>query len=381
MTFAASSTLDAPRPLAAPRSDVLRLGYVRLTDAAPLLVADALGLFHRRGVTVSLSRVGAWAALRDHIALGHLDGGQMLSPMPIAAHLGVSGLATPLSVVATLARHGNTITLGEALMAEIAAAAPELAALRPLPAQALAAAIVARRGSGRPLLTFAVVFAFSSHNYLLRHWLAAAGIDPERDMQLVVVAPPMVANELADGRIDGFCAGEPWGSRAVHLGLGRIGLTTADIWLNHPEKVLAIGQNRLRQAPERISTCVAAIIEAGIWLSDPANHGEATRIVHRTAVPDVPEAVVGLALARQLVLAPGEAPTSVQGLQFHPAATYPHPEHGAWWATQMQRWGHIGAQPDTLIPSIWRPDIWRLAALEAGISPQTPPCPACPPIA
>jgi ABC-type nitrate/sulfonate/bicarbonate transport system substrate-binding protein len=216
----------------------------------------------------------------------------MLSPMPIAASLGLSGIATPLAVAAILARHGNTLTLGERLMAEIARAAPELAAIRPLPAAALAAALAARRTAGIAPPTLAVVFAFSSHNYLLRHWLASGGIDPEHDVLLCVVPPPLVASELADGRIDGFCAGEPWGSRAVDLRLGRMALTTADIWLNHPEKVLAVSEAQLARNPDQVTACVAAIIEAGIWLSDPANLAEATRIVHARAVPEVPEEVV-----------------------------------------------------------------------------------------
>jgi ABC-type nitrate/sulfonate/bicarbonate transport system substrate-binding protein len=284
--------------------------------------------------------------------------------------------------VSTLARHGNTITLSEGLMAEIAEAAPHLAGSFPLPAKALAAALAARQRAGKAPPVLAVVFAFSSHNYLLRQWLASGGIDPERDVLLCVVPPPMVASELADGRIDGFCAGEPWGSRAVDLRLGRVALTTADVWLNHPEKVLAVSAGRLARHPEQVAACVAAVIEAGIWLTDPAHLAEATRIVHARAVPEVPEEVVALALSRRLVMAPDEPARPVPGLQFHPDATYPHPEHGAWWASQMRRWQHIEAAPPDLpadlIERIWRPDIWRLGAALAGQPTATPSLPPCP---
>jgi ABC-type nitrate/sulfonate/bicarbonate transport system substrate-binding protein len=354
------------------------LGFVPLTDAAPLLVADALGLFARHGVRVGLSRMAAWAAMRDRIAFGGLDGGQMLSPMPIAARLGLGGVAASLAVVATLARHGNTLTFSDALLAEIERAAPDLARQRPLPAAALAACLAARRAQGREAPSLAVVYAYSSHTYLLRHWLSEAGIDPERDVRLVVVPPPLVAGELAEGHIDGFCAGEPWGSRAVDLRVGRIVLTTADIWLNHPEKVLAVSAQRLARDPEQIEAVVAAVLEAGVWLTDPANLADATRIVHRSALPEVPETVVARALARSLVLAPDEPPTPVPGLQFHLEATYPHPEHGAWWASQMLRWGHVDAVSPGLIEDIWRPDVWRRAAPRAGLSPRIPTLPACP---
>jgi len=373
-----SRSIDRPAALSAASSDRLSLGYVPLTDSAPLLIAKALGLFDRHHIKVDLTRIGAWSALRDHIALGHLDGGQMLSPMPIAAGLGLSGLPTDLAAVAVLARHGNTVTFSDDLMAEILAAAPELARMRPMPAAALAAALAVRRSRGKPHPTLAVVFAFSSHNYLLRHWLASGGIDPDQHIRLVVVPPPLLPGELADGRIDGFCAGEPWGSRAVDLRLGRIALTTADIWPNHPEKLLTVSAGRLEAAPEQVEACVAAIIEAGVWLSDPAHIAEAARILHTGAMPDVPEQVIALSLGHSLVRAPDEAPTPVPALQFHPQATCPHPEHGAWWARQMLRWGHIDQLPPGLIAQIWRPDIWQRAAHRAGVPSTIPPFPPCP---
>jgi ABC-type nitrate/sulfonate/bicarbonate transport system substrate-binding protein len=377
VTPSETAPIEAPAVLAPATQQTLHLGFVPLTDAAPLLVAEALGLFRRHGVSVALNRVGAWSALRDHIALGHLDGGQMLSPMPIAAALGLSFLPTRLAAVAALGRHGNTITFSTQLVREITDAAPALAARRPLPAAAFAEALAARRAKGLPRPTLAVVFAFSSHNYLLRHWLAAGGIDPERDVTLVVVPPPLVPTELAEGRIDGFCAGEPWGSQAVALRHGEIVLTSADLWLNHPEKLLTFRSACLAAAPERVAACVAAVLEAGLWLSAPANTAEAARIVHH-AMPDVPEPVVALALGRRLVLAPDAPPTPVQGLQFHPEATYPHPEHGAWWARQMLRWGHIDALPPDLIASIWRPDIWQHGAARAGLPTHPPALPPCP---
>ncbi len=386
MTLADPQTLEPARTARIPANAAITLGFVPLTDAAPLLVADALGLFARHGLRVGLSRMQAWSAMRDRIAFGALDGGQMLSPMPIAASLGLAQAPTgramaggpPLAVVATLARHGSTITLSDALMNEMTSAAPHLAAIRPLPAAALALALAARRTAGRTPPTLAVVYAYSSHTYLLRHWLAAGGINPERDVRLVVVPPPKVAEELANGRIDGFCAGEPWGSRAVDLRCGRIALTTADIWRDHPEKVLAVSAARLAQDPAEIEMLVASIIEAGIWLSEPGHLEDATRIVHDHALPDVPREIIALALSRRLVMAPDEAPTAVPGLQFHPDATYPHPEHGAWWARQMQRWGQVDTFPANLAAAIWRPDIWQRAAPLAGIAPVPPALPALP---
>ncbi len=376
--FADAPVLDKQQSHRADGADVLRLGFMPLSDCAPLIVADARGLFRKHGVSVRLTPLHAWVAMRDLIGIGHLDGGQMLSPMPIAAGLGLGGIRTNLAVVSVLARQGNTITLGERMMDEIEAAAPELAKIRPLPAAAFAAARAARRAAGLPAPVLAVVYPFSSHSYLLRHWLESAGIDPERHVYLRAVPPPLVAGALADGHIDGFCAGQPWGSRAVDLRCGRIALTTADIWPDHPEKVFAVSADRLARSPGQVAACVAALIEAGIWLSDPANLPEAARLVHLHALPGVPQAVVAQSLGDTLVMAPDEAPVAASGLQFGAASTYPHPEHGAWWLSRMQRWQHAPDAPPGLIDRIWRPDIWRQGAELAGISTTTPPLSPCP---
>jgi ABC-type nitrate/sulfonate/bicarbonate transport system substrate-binding protein len=353
-------------PLGTPHIDtsVLRLGFVPLTDAAPLLVAQAKGLFRRHDVRVELVPVGAWAALRDKLAFGRIDGAQMLSPMPIAVTLGLAAVQAPLVVAATLGLNGNTITLGHALWGEIEAAAPGLAAQRPLPAAALAAALAARVAAGLPAAVLAVVYPFSSHNYLLRHWLHGGGIDPDRDVRLTVVPPPDIADALADGSIDGFCAGEPWGSRAVDLRVGRIALTSADIWRDHPEKVLAVTAEQAARHPTRLAAAQAAVIEAGRWLDRPENHAEAAHLLVAEMLPDLPASVVALALEDRLVMAPDEAPVQAPGPVFHAGhATYPFPAHGDWWLGQMRRWQHV---PPELDPGdtrqIWRPDLWLRAA-------------------
>ena len=327
--------LEAP-PVA--KAATLNIGYVKLTDAAPLLVADQMGFFRDHGLAVRLHQAPSWASLRDRVAFGLLDGAQMLSPMPIAATLGLGGVQTDLVVAATIGRNGNTITVSDALAHEIAAGLKT-----PIVAGNVAAglrgALTARRDAGRPMAVFAVVFAFSSHNYLLRHWLAAAGIDPERDIRLVVVPPSEVADALAQGRIDGFCAGEPWGSRAVDLRVGRIVLATGDIWPNHPEKILAFTASLAAHDPARAAVCTAAILTACRWLDEPGNRGEAARIV-ADALPSVSREIVALALDGQYRPQPDAAAVRAPKLLFHRnGASYPFPSHGAWWLSPMRQWG------------------------------------------
>ncbi|MBD0273342.1 MAG: ABC transporter substrate-binding protein, partial [Acetobacteraceae bacterium] len=260
-----------------PTASLLRVGYVALADAAPLLVADELGFFARQGLRVGLSEEGAWAAVRDKLALGALDGAHLLGPMPIALACGLGGVSARLSVGAGIGCNGNTITLSRALAGEAGLEGQEGAPPPPpLAPAAFAAALRARAAAGRPPVLLAVVFPFSSHNYLLRHWLAFGGLDPGRDLRLTVVPPASAARALADGEVDGFCAGEPWGSHAAALGAGRVALATGDIWPDHPEKVLAFREG-LPRAPAVALT--AAVIAAAGWLDDPANCEDAVDLM------------------------------------------------------------------------------------------------------
>jgi NitT/TauT family transport system ATP-binding protein/nitrate/nitrite transport system substrate-binding protein len=350
----------------------LRLGYVPLTDAAPLLVAESKGFFRRHGLRVALDPAASWAALRDRVALGVWDGGQMLSPMPIAASLGLSGVPATWQVTATMGRAGNTLVLGGAL-ADALGDAPF-----PLAPAAFAAALATLRASGAAAPCLAVVFPFSSHNYLLRHFLAAGGVDPDHDVRLVVLAPPALPEALASGRIDGFCAGEPWGSRAVDLRVGRIALTSAAIWPDHPEKVLAINA---ATGSARAIAATAAVIEAAAWLAFPENTAEAAHILHSQALPGVPEEIVALALAGRLKLGPDGASVAMPRVIVHGAGeTIPDPAEAEWFLGAMRRWGHAPA--DAALPdNLWRPDLWRRAVAATGLSlPEfaAPPLPLAP---
>ena len=219
----------------------------------------------------------------------------------------------------------------------------------------------------------AVVFPYSSHNYLLRHWLAEAGIDPDEDLHLVVAPPPRVAEMLASREIDGFCAGEPWGSRAVDLRVGRIALTTGDIWPGHPEKVLAFATS----CPDGMAVAaIAAVIEAGRWIDDPANHRDAAEMLHDAAMPGVPALLIAAGLAGRISLAADEAPSRVPAPRFFADdASYPDPAHGAWWRDAMRRWGHapeMASTHDDPVARLWRPDLWHQAIARLGAVPAFP---------
>ncbi len=369
------SETDAPehpslaRPsLRRPGLRSLRLGYVPLTDAAPLLVAEELGLFDAVGLRVSLAAEAGWAAVRDKLAFGALDAAHLLGPMPIALAAGLGGVQAELVVAAGLGANGNTITLSHAMMAELGRCRA------PLPASAFAAALQRRAEAGKPPVTLAVVFPFSSHNYLLRWWLASGGIDPDRDLRLTVVPPPMVAARLQAGLIDGFCAGEPWGSHAAALGAGKIALSTGDIWPDHPEKVLGFSRDAAARDPESAVACTAAVIAAARWLDDPSNQPEAVRILKQRAFPhlearSIAAAFNGMANGHKLA-----APLRFRN------ATLPRREQAAWWLGQMRRWGHLPASiSDKTALAPWDAALWHAAAQR--LREAEPPLPSKPPIA
>ncbi|MBB5693018.1 ABC transporter substrate-binding protein [Muricoccus pecuniae] len=337
---------------------VLRIGYVPLTDAAPLLVAETLGLFGQHGVQVALSEESAWAAVRDRLAHGLLDGAHLLAPMPIAMASGLGGVRATLSVGAGIGRNGNTFTLSPAIAEEAGLDADGT----PLSASAFAALVRRRAAAGEAPLRLAAVFPFSSHHYLLRHWLAAGGLDPDRDLRLMAVPPPRTARALAAGEIDGFCAGEPWGSHAAALGVGRVALTGGDIWPDHPEKVLAFREGLPAEAAVAVT---AAVIAAARWLDDPANHEDAARLMQERVFPGMARETVRLAFGGLVPTLRGTRALAAP-MRFR-AATLARPEVAAWYLGQMRRWGHVPAGvSDAEALFSYDDAIWRSAASLLG---------------
>ncbi|RVT99254.1 ABC transporter substrate-binding protein [Rhodovarius crocodyli] len=323
---------ESPRTARRHAAQVIRLGFVPLLDAAPLLVAEALGLFEAVGLNVALSAEPSWATLRDRIAFGGLEGAHMLSPMPIALAAGLGGVQADITVACGLGRQGNAITL-----------TPKLAS-----------AFAQQGGKALRGATLSVVFPFSSHNYLLRHWLARQGLDADQDIRLVVVPPPQVAAFLASGRIDGFCTGAPWGSHSVAIGAGRVIMNTGDIWPGHPEKLLGFDSAWAKANREAAIGITAATIAAARWLDEPENHDDAVRILRSRAFAHLEAETIAKGLG------------SVGQLSFRDA-TFPFRSEAEWWRGQMRRWGHLPAAADSaaLLDS-WDPDLWRAAAGRIG---------------
>jgi ABC-type nitrate/sulfonate/bicarbonate transport system substrate-binding protein len=350
----------------------ITLGFVPLTDCAPLVVAREKGFFERHGLDVELSREGSWATVRDKIAVEALDAGQMLAAMPLAATLGLGGFRTPMIVSMNLNLNGNAVTMSTGLWSELEAQV-QGPIIGPLATgAALRQAIAARAARGLPKLRFAATFPFSSHNYLLRYWLASAGIDPDNDVRLVIVPPPRMVEHMLDGAIDGYCVGAPWGQRAVDLGVARVVMSTYDIWNNHPEKVLGTTRSWAERHPNTLQALVMALIEACRWLDEPGNRTDAARLISTPAYVEAPVELVAATLNGRMLTAPG-APLRILP-DFHVfhryAAAFPWRSHALWTLAQMCRWGQLDASCDlaATADAVYRPDIYRAAASRLGIA-------------
>lgn len=350
--------------------DHIRLGFIALNDAAPLIVAREHGFFEGEGLDVELSREASWANIRDKVAVRALDGAHMLAPMALAASMGVGGERTPMTVPLSLNLNGSAVTVSRGLAAAMRAVDPEGMAERPRTARPLARLVQARKACGDRPLTFAVVFPYSMHAYELRYWLAAGGVDPDRDIRLVVVPPPRMAERLKAGDIDGFCVTAPWNALSVSEGVGEIIVYATDIWRLGPDKVFGVTRAWGETHPEPLQALVRALLKAAAWCDAPAHRGELAALLARPAYVDAPEEVV----RQSLVQSPAytleqEGPSSQDYLVYHRyAASYPWRSHALWFLSQMLRWGQIGPEIDLrrVADDVYRPDLFRQAAQSLG---------------
>ncbi|MES1939687.1 nitrate transporter [Salinisphaera sp. T5B8] len=353
----------------------LKLGFIALNDCAPLVMAREAGFFAAEGLDVTLSRESSWAAIRDKVALGLFDGAQMLAGMPIASTLGVGAAPHAMVTAVSLGLNGNAITVSNALFERMQALDSQATLSRPCSAQALRKVIEADRAAGLAPMTFGMVHPTSAHNYQLRYWLAAAGIDPDRDVRLIVVPPARMVANLRAGRLAGYCVGEPWNQMAVRAGLGRALITGYEIWNNAPEKVLGVTREWAEAYPRTHRALVRAIVRTAAWLDSHDNREAAADIIAAPGYVDAPAEVIRRTLSGRFCYQPGAAPRPAPFFNvFHRhAATFAWRSHAMWFIAQMLRWGQLGEAVDIAATAdcVYRPDIYREAVQPLGIA-----CPA-----
>ncbi len=255
-----------------------RLGYVPLVDAAPLLVAEALGLFADRGLTVELSAELGWGSIREKLVYGELDVAHAPGPLVFSILLGTDSKACPVSTDFVLSLQGNAITLSRRFWDRGVRDVPTFQAM------------VRNEAPHKP--AFAVVARFSSHHFLLRRWLRSTGLDPDRDVRMVVLPPPLVAEHLKEGQIDGFCAGEPWNSAAALSGEGWVVATSLSLAPRHPEKVLLVRDELIFRQPEAYGILRTAMTEACRFCDQSENRRSVADILHEARIFPVSKEVL-----------------------------------------------------------------------------------------
>jgi nitrate/nitrite transport system substrate-binding protein len=349
----------------------LSLGFIPLTDCAPLVVAFEKGYFKKYGLDVALSKEASWANIRDKVSIGELDGAHMLAGMPIAASLGVGALPKATITAFSLDLNGNAITVSNELYERMVKADPEAMRERPLTARALKKVIDADKVAGKEPMTFAVVFPVSTHNYQLRYWLGAAGINPDQDLRLIVIPPPQMVANLKAGNIAGYCVGEPWNERAVETGIGRVLITSYELWNNNPEKVFGVNLEWHEKHSRTHQALIMALLEAAQWMDQPDNRMEVVKLISQKSYVNAPEDTVKMSMTGTFKYAQNEEPRPLPDFNvfYRYAANFPWQSHAAWFIGQMYRWGQL-EQPANILQaaaSVYRPDLYRQAAKALGV--------------
>lgn len=334
----------------------VRLGFIPLLDAAPVIMALEQGFFEAEGLDVTLHRQPSWSSLRDRVSVGILEGAQMLGPMALASNIGLGAPVCRVISPMVLSRNGNAITVRRTLYDQLMATGYDLSQPRES-ARALASVLT---DSSEPIRV-AAVYAWSSHYLQLRDWLASAGLKPGGRIQLVTVPPPEMLTALASGSADIACVGEPWNSLAEYHGVGHILVTGSQIWQNAPEKVLGLREDWVRNNPDQMNRLLRAVIRSCRWLDDPQNRGRIREVL--SAPEYLGEAIEPLGESGQALFHP-----RIHQHFFRQSANFPWLSQAEWLLFRMEAWGQrqeASTPPD--LESIFRPDLYRAAAAALGL--------------
>jgi len=346
--------------------ETFRIGFLPLVDAALPILAHELGFAAEAGVEIQPVRDMTWATVRDRLLYGHTDAAHLIAPLAIATALGRDRPPVELAVPFVLGLNGNAVTFSTTLAKEVGLGATlgDPAAI----GAALRSVAVARKPA-RPL-RFGVVHRYSSHNYMLRYWLAGVGIRPDEDVEIVVTSPPFAADALAAGEVDGICVGEPWNSIAVDRGVGHIALATAQIWRRGVEKVLAMRTAIADERRDAVLALIRALHKAAAHFVDPEAAEQCAAILARSEYLDAPKDAVLRAITDRIRIVPGGNPLHYPDFmfQYREAANFPWRSQAAWLYSQMTRWDGLSYSPRDAATAtdVFRPDLYRAALAGSG---------------
>jgi len=362
---------------AVPETTKAILGYIALMDASPLVIAKEKGFFAKHGMPdVEVSKQASWGATRDNIVLGSesngIDGAHILTPMPYLISTGKvtqNNVPTPMYLLARLNLDAQAISV-----------ANEYKDLKvTTDASALKAAFEKKKAAGKEVKV-AMTFPGGTHDLWIRYWLAAGGIDPDKDVSTIVVPPPQMVANMKVGNMDAFCVGEPWNEQLVNQGIGFTACSTGEIWSKHPEKALGMRAAWVDKHPNAAKALLMAVMEAQQWCDKPENREEMSTIVGKRQWFNVPVAdIIGRARG-DINYGNGRVEKGTrQFMKFwQDHASYPFKSHDAWFVTEDIRWGKFEPSTDinALVNKVNREDLWRESAKQLGVA--APDIPASP---
>jgi nitrate/nitrite transport system substrate-binding protein len=343
-----------------PETPNCRCGIIALTDCSPFVVGAEKGFFKKHGLNVTIAKGANWAAIRDSLSNGDNQFTHMLLGMPIASTMGLLGSPKkPMVIPWVVNRNGQAITLKSEWKGKVGA---DPKALKPFVDKA--------KSLGEPL-SFAITFPPGTHAMWMRYYLAAGGINPDKDIALITVPPAQMVANMKVGKMDGYCVGEPWNARAIADKIGFTSVTTQDLWKDHPEKVCAFSAEFADKNPKTVKAALKGLHEASVWLDDLNNRPEQCDIVSKpNFINCQKEIILGRLLGK---LDYGDGRTTRDEFYMHFSkrnCNFPQPAYAKWWLTQFRRWGMVPAAPDYegVTKQVMRTDLYADAMKELGVT-------------
>ncbi|MDR6100296.1 nitrate/nitrite transport system substrate-binding protein [Agrobacterium larrymoorei] len=346
-----------------------KLGFIALTDAAPLIVASEKGLFAKHGMPdVEVLKQASWGATRDNLVLGGasngIDGAHILTPMPYLMHTGKvtqNNVPVPMAILARL----NLDSQGISVAKEHADTGVQLDSAK------LKAAFEKKKADGKEIKA-AMTFPGGTHDLWIRYWLAAGGIDPDKDVSTIVVPPPQMVANMKVGNMDVFCVGEPWNEQLVNQGIGFTACTSGELWKGHPEKALGMRADWVEKNQNAAKAMLMAVMEAQQWCDSMDNKEEMSTILGKRQWFNVPPKDVLGRLKGDINYGNGRVAhgTDLYMKFWKDAASYPFQSHDSWFIAENIRWGKFAPDTDikALVSQVNREDLWRAAAKDLGVA-------------
>ena len=331
---------------------------IALTDCSSIVIAHEKGFFKKHGINSVIAKGANWAAIRDSLSNGDNQATHMLFGMPIASTMGLAGSPKrPMVIPWILNRNGQAITLKLDWKGKVKGDPKEL---KPFVDKA--------KKLGEPL-SFAMTFPPGTHAMWMRYYLAAGGVNPDKDVALITIPPPQMVANMKVGKMDGFCVGEPWNARAVADKVGYTSISTQELWKDHPEKVCAFTADFADKNPKTVKAVLKGLHEASVWLDKLENRPEQSEIVSRPTYINCPKEMILGRLLGDYDYGDGRTLKDPNYMIFSERNTnYPQPKFAKWWLSQFRRWGLVSGAPDYegITKQVVRPDIYEEAMKEIG---------------